>query len=329
MSPQEEKGARGAGARLMVVATEPDEYLQPVRARFPGLAIGTAATEEDVRRVARELRPEIAFVYRVGLKTFPRQAIFGAGLRWIQLAGAGIDYLTPWDPKKVTVTNASGLTSDAIAQFTVGAIIAFASQIVPYVRQQLAREWRPRFVQTIRGKTVVVVGLGHIGRAVAEKAVGLGMRVVGIRGNPKPEEGVDEVVGTDRLFDVLGKGDVVVVACPLTAETRGLFGARAFRAMKPGALFVNVGRGPIVDEAALLEALRSGHVGAAALDVFEKEPLPKESPFWGMENVLVTPHCISDVKDWKVQAGELFCRNLDNWFAGRPLFNIVDPARGY
>lgn len=326
--PLQERKA-GAGVRLMVLAIGPDEFLQPVRALFPDLAIACGETEEDVRRIARDLKPEIAFVYRVGLKQFPRQAIFDAGLRWIQLGGAGIDYLTPWDPSKLTVTNASGLTSDTIAQFTIGAILAFASRIVPYLRQQVAREWRIRFVESVRGKTVVVVGLGHIGRAVAEKAVALGMRAVGVRAHPKPEKGLDEVVGMDRLHDALAKGDVVVVACPLTPETRGLFGRRAFGAMKPGALFINVARGPIVDESALLEALRTGHLGGAALDVFEKEPLPPESPFWTMENVLVTPHCISDVREWKIHAGEMFCRNLENWLAGRPLFNVVDPNRGY
>jgi phosphoglycerate dehydrogenase-like enzyme len=216
-----------------------------------------------------------------------------------------------------------------MAQFAVGAIIAFASRIIPYVRQQIAREWRQRHVESIRGKTVVVVGLGQIGRAVAEKAVLLGMRAVGVRANPKPEPGVAEVVGPERLHAALAEGDVVVVACPLTAKTRRSIGRGEFQAMKRGALLVNLARGGVIDEPALIEALGAERLGGAALDVFEQEPLPRESPFWGMENVLVTPHCISDVADWKREAGELFCRNLELWLAGRPLFNVVEPGRGY
>ena len=157
----------------------------------------------------------------------------------------------------------------------------------------------------------------------------MGCRTVGLRANPAPTEAVDEVFGIDRLHDALGAADIVVVCVPLTGVTRHLIDGQAIAAAKPGAVLIDVSRGSVVDGAALVAALRSGHIGGAALDVFETEPLPPDSPFWTLDNVIVTPHCSSVYDGWERRSAEMFCDNAERWRAGAPLENVVDPARGY
>jgi phosphoglycerate dehydrogenase-like enzyme len=155
------------------------------------------------------------------------------------------------------------------------------------------------------------------------------MKVIGVRVSPAPSPAADEVVGLDRLHAALGKADHVAITLPLTAATRGLIGAAEFAAMGSGVHFVDVSRGGVVDEGALLQALASGAIAGATLDVFATEPLPAASPFWGMENVVVTPHSSSDIEGWQQRVLDLFSENLERWLDGRPLRNLIDPARGY
>jgi phosphoglycerate dehydrogenase-like enzyme len=155
------------------------------------------------------------------------------------------------------------------------------------------------------------------------------MQVVGIRARPAPTAHVDRVEPMEQLHSVLGIADFVVVCLPLTPTTRGLIDAAAFRALKPGAVLVDVSRGSIVRQAALVDALKSGRLKGAVLDVFETEPLPKDNPLWDMENVIVTPHCSSVYDGWEQRSVEMFCDNLDRWKRGEPLRNVVDPTRGY
>jgi phosphoglycerate dehydrogenase-like enzyme len=155
------------------------------------------------------------------------------------------------------------------------------------------------------------------------------MRVIGVRSSPRTSPAADRVVGLDGLHSVLGEADHVAVTLPLTPATRGLFGAAELARLRPEAHLVNVSRGGIVDEAALLHALTSGALAGATLDVFEAEPLPPDSPFWGLENVLVTPHSSSDIEGWHDRVLDLFSDNLGCWLDGRPLRNVVGSARGY
>jgi phosphoglycerate dehydrogenase-like enzyme len=328
--PAEAAGMSGAGTRLLVVSPAPEEAIEPIRARFPALDLADCRDVAELARIVGRHRPEVAFVSRHPQVPFPREALLAAPtLRWVASAGVGVDFLLPWDKDRLVVTNSRGVTAGAIAQFAIGAIIAFASRILVYHRQQLAREWRQHPVERIAGKTLVLVGLGHIGEAIAKRALAFDMRVVGVRARPRPSATVQRVFGPDRLLEALAEGDAVAASLPLTRETRGLFDARAFAAMKPGSLFVSLGRGQSVDEAALVQALRAGPLGGAVLDVFETEPLPAASPLWGLDNVLVTPHCISDYAGWQRDSAAMFADNLANWLAGRPLFNVVDPERGY
>jgi phosphoglycerate dehydrogenase-like enzyme len=181
----------------------------------------------------------------------------------------------------------------------------------------------------VAGRTLVVVGFGTIGSEIGRVARTVGLRVIGVRTQPSPSEHADLVVGTDRLHEALGEADYVSIVLPLMATTRGLIDGRAIAAIKPGAYLMNTGRGGIVDEAALLGALRSGHLSGALLDVFETEPLPPENPLWTAPNTTILPHISGDPVDWRMRVTKLFVRNLREWMKGRPLVNVVDPARGY
>lgn len=326
----EQRRLRGAGTRLLVATLWDKKYLEGIRARFPEIEMETCDTYAEIAPKGQALKPQVLFTVRTHPHPFPREdALNLPGLQWIAVSGAGCEFLTPWDPEAIAVTNGAGVTADTLSQYAIGAVIAFSSRLPFFWRNQAKKEWPYRQVEKISGKTAGVIGLGHIGQAFAKKAAALGMRVLGVRARPEPMAGVESVVGPDKMLDVLRQSDVVVISAPSTPATRKLIDGRAIAAMKPGCIFINLARGAVVDQAALTEALRDGPIGYAALDVFEKEPLPKESPLWEMENVLITPHCVSDYADWQYDSVKLFCDNLGRWLAKRPLFNVVDPERGY
>ena len=196
-------------------------------------------------------------------------------------------------------------------------------------RNQSKSLWDKKLLVSAAGATLAVIGFGRIGAEVGRLAKAVGLKVIGVRTHPQPSEHADEVVGTDRLHDALGKADFVLNVLPLTEETRGLFNAEVIATMKPGACLINTGRGHIVEENALVAAIESGRLGGAVLDVFATEPLPPESPLWTLENVVITPHTAGDMVNWEDDVTDLFCNNLERWIKGETLANIVDPARGY
>jgi phosphoglycerate dehydrogenase-like enzyme len=199
-------------------------------------------------------------------------------------------------------------------------------------RSQAARVWDPFDVDWAAGKTMGIVGYGDIGRAAAERAKAFGMKVLALRRNvaaAREDPLVDEAIPMERKADLFARSDYVVVAAPLTPETRGLVGASEIAALKASAVLVNVGRGPIVDEDALVEALAEGRIRGAALDVFTTEPLPAEHPFYGMDNVLLSPHCADNTPGWLESSMRFFLENLEHFRARRPVLNVVDKSRGY
>jgi phosphoglycerate dehydrogenase-like enzyme len=182
----------------------------------------------------------------------------------------------------------------------------------------------------VAGRTLGLLGFGEIGRAVAARAAALGVRCLALRRRPGGGgAGVERVYGPEGLPEFLGACDFVVNSLPLTAETRGLLDARALRAMRPDGVLINLGRGPTVVEADLLEALRAGRIGGAVLDVFDAEPLPPDSPFWALDNVLVTAHTAGNSEHYLERAVDIFCQNLRRFRAGEPLRNVVDKRLGY
>jgi phosphoglycerate dehydrogenase-like enzyme len=188
------------------------------------------------------------------------------------------------------------------------------------VRQQEARLWQDFDVTMIARQTMGIVGYGEIGRAAGRRAEAFGMRVL-------PHRRRDG--GVDRLRTILGECDYVVISTPLTPETRGMIGEAELAAVKRGAVLINIGRGPVVDEAALIKALRGGPLGGAALDVFNTEPLPSDHAFWGMDNVLLSPHSADHIEGWMDDAMRFFVSNLERFRSGQPLENVVDKRAGY
>jgi phosphoglycerate dehydrogenase-like enzyme len=250
-------------------------------------------------------------------------------LRWIQTASAGVDSLLfpALVDSDVVVTNARGVFDAAIAEWVVGAMLAFVTGLHRSVVDQPTHAWRgDRRTGRLAGSRLAVVGPGSIGRAVGTRALQLGMSVTMVGRAPRRDESFGDVLGRDRLHDALRDADHVLNALPLTADTRRLFDTAAFGAMQATARFYNVGRGDTVDEPALIEALRTGAIAGAALDVFHEEPLPSDHPLWAMTNVIVSPHICGDFEGWELEVVRLFVDNARRWVTGEPLANVVDKA---
>src|SRR5262249_54592202 len=253
---------------------------------------------DQLRRAAPQLTDEQRDAFARAEVLLALDLPFGLGqlapaLRWVQAVGAGTDHLRGAElGRGVTVTNAAGVAAVPIAEFVIARLLGIWKRFDDLADQQRRHAWEPAYGRQVSGLTLGLVGLGAIGTAVAERARALGMRVLAVRRRPGVDRPpvVDEVVGPEQLSDVLGRVDAVVVCAPATPGTRDLFDAAAFAAMRPGAVFCNVGRGSLVDETALLDALRSGHLGAAVLDVTREEPLPADSPLWDAPNVRLSPH---------------------------------------
>lgn len=253
-------------------------------------------------------------------------------LEWIHVAAAGVDTLLFDELREsdVVVSNARGVFDQPIAEFVAASVLAHDKRIHESDRLQREHVWRHREPTRTAGSRALVVGTGGIGRATARLLRALGMHVTGGGRTPRADDpDFGTVVATTDLRDHLGDQDHVVLAAPLTDRTRGLIGATELAAMKPTAHLVNIGRGPLVDEDALLEALRSGRIAAASLDVFTTEPLPVDHPFWEMEQVHVSAHMSGDVVGWREALAEQFEGNLRRWVAGDQPASVVDKARGY
>jgi phosphoglycerate dehydrogenase-like enzyme len=253
-------------------------------------------------------------------------------LRWVQgsMAGAGeVAREAGLVETDVVVTTASGIYSGPLAEFVLMGMLQHVKGLDLLRRDKATRTWRQGTTGTLERKTLCVVGTGSIGRAIADRARPFGMRVVGVKRTVREEDAAwasfDELHETQNLPDVLAEADFVALTLPGTPQTEGLFDARTMASIKPGAYFANVGRGRVVKVAALVEALQSGHLSGAALDVFEVEPLPEESPLWGMDNVIISAHT-TDVVPELINAAQadLFCENLRRYLAGEGLLNVLD-----
>ncbi len=310
---------------------EPAEALAMARARHPALRFSTCDSYTGLPALLEETGAEVVYSVRFGgTPGFPREALLGSDtLRWISVGGSGTDHLAGWDPARLTVTNAAGVAADMMAEYTLGALLYFSLDLPGFRRAQSARQWIAGKVAPIAGQTILIVGLGQTGQAIARRTRAMGLYTLGVRARPVPTDFVDEVHSAAALADLLPRADAVVVCVPLLDSTRGMLGAAEIATMKPDAVFVDVSRGGVVDQTALAAALKQGHLKGAALDVFTSEPLAGDSPFWMMENVIVTPHCSSVYDGWTRKSVAMFCDNLDRYVNGMPLTNVVDPTRGY
>jgi phosphoglycerate dehydrogenase-like enzyme len=257
-------------------------------------------------------------------------------LKWVQYQGAGIDQFGAgsgtgiWE-SDITITTIGGFNARAIAEFVLGLMLLRSRRFDGYLDAQARRMWQRLPGGSLEGQTVGVVGLGRIGTETARLCKGFGMQVVANRrraaGVPPPN--VDRIFDRGGLEEMLPLCDFVVLCAPMTPETHRMFGKREFGLMKPTSMFINVARGPLVDEDALVEALRDGSIGGAGLDVFDEEPLSAENRLWEVPNLIVTPHASAAITGYPLQAATEFAENLRRYVAGEPLMNIVDRSRGY
>jgi len=255
-------------------------------------------------------------------------------LRWVQAVGSGIGQFAAsrLEEGDITLTNAAGVGAPSIAEFVVGRILAAWKDFPGLAALQEQHSWTPRYGRLLLGSTVGIIGLGAIGAAVAQRLKPFGVRVIAIRRRYEPgmtAPDVDELFGPDALHDVLARSDAVVLAAAGTPETENMLDRAAIDAMKPGTVFVNVARGNMVDEAALVDALERGHITAAALDVAHAEPLPSDDPLWNAPNVVISPHCSASQERYFDMVFDLFVDNLGRYVRGEPLRNVIDLSAGY
>jgi phosphoglycerate dehydrogenase-like enzyme len=255
-------------------------------------------------------------------------------LRWVQAASTGVDdVLFPrLRESSVLLTNSRGAYAQPLAEFVLFCVLFFAKSFPAMERNRRERRWESYPVEEVAGQTMGIVGLGATGSATARLATATGMRVIAVRRLPNSAQSpaaVDRLLPPEELGALLQEADYVVNALPLTSQTRGLFHEARFRAMRSGAIFINVGRGGTVREQALLQALRQGWIRGAGLDVFETEPLPPESEFWALPNVIVSPHCADLTAAALLRVADLVLDNVRRFVSGRPLRNLVDKQAGY
>jgi len=329
--------------------TFPEGEVAALRRDYPDWEVLHAATQEDLLTAIGSA--EILFSWAPGDEAISK----AAKLKWLHALAAGVGaYLTPsFVASGTAITNSRGAHAVPISEHVLGMLIGltrrFRAAIVEQTTTGMQRKnwWvGPEIPDELHGRTLGLFGYGAIGREIARRARAFGMRVVALRrrpgardewdpdllralGLPADEPPLDDVLGPDAMDRFLAESDAIVVCAALTPETQGVFDATAFARMKRGALFVNIGRGKIVREAELIDALASGHLGGAGLDVFESEPLPPESRLYTLKNVILTPHVSGLSSGFWPRAMAVFRANLDRYARGAPLLNRVDPARGY
>ncbi|MGH9619465.1 MAG: D-2-hydroxyacid dehydrogenase [Bryobacteraceae bacterium] len=314
----------------------PDHYALRNLDEIRDLANLSATTDpKDIERLARQAE---VIVYSTLTTDLPFADIWrhAKNVRWIHSLSAGVEpmLLPEVIASPVTITNARGVYKRSLAEFVVLGMLYFGKEVRRLVESQRAHRWDKFPVEWLPNKIMGIAGFGEIGRECAALAKPLGVKIYAVR--RKPELSVSDPLA-DRVFapsewkSMLRELDFLVAAAPLTPETRHMIGAEEFAAMKPSAVVMNVGRGPVIDEQALIQALREKRLRGAALDVFENEPLPPDHPFWDMENVLVSPHNTDRTRDpdWLDLSMQAFVENFLRYVSGQPLEKVVDKQAGY
>ena len=256
-------------------------------------------------------------------------------LRWIHSRSVGLErtLFPELIASDVTLTNGRGVFSASLGEFALAAILYFAKDLRRMIRSQQSGLWEPFDVTQVSGQTVGIVGYGDIGRAVAARARAVGMHVLALRrhvpAKSEPDPFVDQLYGQQERTEMIRRSDYLIVAAPLNDETRGLIGAAEFSVMKETAVVINLGRGPVIEEGAMIKALTEQRIKGAALDVFDEEPLPPGHPFYKMENVLLSPHCADHTSDWLDNAMRFFLEQFNRFLRGEPLLHVVNKKLGY
>ena len=317
----------------LLVLADPAEPRLEMLDRFRDAATIVAGADLDAFRQAAPMADAI-LVWAGDRDLLQGVLAIAPQVRWVHTRAAGLDSLLfpALVESPVMLTNSGGVYSRSLGEFVAGAVLYFAKDFRRMIRNQTAGRWEQFDVEEVHGKTMGIVGYGDIGRAAAAQAKALGMRVIALRRHPEQSRGdglIDQVMAPDRILDLMGHSDYVVASAPLTPQTKGLIDAAAIAAMKPTAVLINVGRGPVIDEVALVAALREKRIRGAALDVFEQEPLPQGHLLYGLENVLLSPHCADHTQTWVDDAMHFFVQNFERFRNGAPLANVVQKRLGY
>lgn len=318
----------GQSPTLTIVLNHPsaESYARLIGGRFPHIR---AIIAPDPGRLERHIdEADVLLAFRFPVEVFGK----AKKLRWFQCTGSGVDSMFPIRDRAghITVTNAQGIHGDLIADYVMAGVTMLHWDFRRFLREQAERKWNPHYVAPLTDKTLGIVGLGSIGATIARRAKSAGMTVVGSKRDISvPVEGVDRVFISDALQALLPLCDFVVLAVPATAETEGLIGAAEIACMRRDAFLVNIARGSVIVEAELIKALQTGAIAGAMLDVFEREPLPQDSPLWDMPNVIATPHVAGSATNYTERVFSIFADNIERFLKGQALKNVVDLGRGY
>ena len=317
----------------MIVLADPTEPQLAMLEQLPpetGIAVGNNL--EAFERTAGEA--DVIFNWSLSGDLLRR--VFGMcpNVRWVHSRAAGLDNMLfpALVASPVPLTNGTGVFSPSLGEFALGAILYFAKDLRRMIRSQQAGRWDPFDIVEIAGQTVGIVGYGDIGRAVASRVRAMGMNVLAVKRHASLYDAdpfASQIFPSEERTEMIRRADYVVVAAPLTPETRGMIGEAELAAMKPEAVIINLGRGPVIDEAALARTLTERRIKGAALDVFDTEPLPAGHPFYQLENVLLSPHCADHTPDWLDRAMQFFIDQFERYRKGEPLLNVVDKNLGY
>jgi phosphoglycerate dehydrogenase-like enzyme len=318
---------------IVVLADPSEPQIAILENRLSGEEVVVGKSAEAFEQVAS--RASVLFNWSASLPLFRK--VFGLcpNLRWVHSRSVGLErtLFPELRDSPVQLTNGRGVFSASLGEFVLGAILYFAKEFRRMIRNQSAGVWEAFDVIPVSGQTVGIVGYGDIGRAVAARVRPLGMTVLAMKRHVSPlgfaDPFVERVYVPDQRLEMLSRCDYVVVAAPLTSETRGLIGEPEFAAMNTTAVVINVGRGPVIDEDALVEALSCRRIKGAALDVFDQEPLPLGHPFYKLENVLLSPHCADHTPDWLDDAMQFFIAQFERFQRSEALLNVVDKQLGY
>lgn len=325
--------------KVVVAHAFPPDSVARLRLAAPGADLRVYNTH-TLADIPAEALSDADVLYTAGDLPMPEAA---PALRWVQVHSAGVDSLirhplflrAEQAGRPIALTTAAGVHGPNISEYVLMMMLAFAHRLHRAFEMMQRRVWshdRIAFLpDELYGATVGVIGYGGIGREVARRCQAFGMRVLVMRhsGRAAPAQAGIEFVARDNLRALLSASDYVALAVPLSPQTYHLIDRDAIACMKPNAVLVNIGRGDVVDEAALIDALSEKRIGGAALDVFHREPLPADSPLWRLDNVILTPHIAGITPKYDERAGALFAENLRRHIAGEPLLNRVDFARGY
>ena len=314
---------------VILVYISRDQFKPEYREKMTQAALGREIVHTTDRSEIDKLIDRIEICLGFGpwdlLAKMPR-------LGWFQCWGAGVDGLVAnpeLKDKPIKITNTSGIHVEQLTEHIFAMILAFTRKFQILYAAQKKHEWLDLEAPVIAGKTMLILGYGTIGEQCAKVALGFNMKVIGLRRHPSENSSEIQIETADKLHTLLSEADYVVNILPFTQDTRNLISKKEFSLMKKSAVYVNVGRGPTTDEAALVDALQSGQIAGALLDVTVQEPLPKDSPLWDMDNVIITPHCAGWRPDYTSMAMDITLENLGRYNRGEALINQIDKKAGY